>query len=216
MKTRAGYVNGLVRLELVCLGLVCLGSVAGLTGCGGASSSGGSSTTPTQPSQPSSPATPLVYSAGAGIANNDMVYNPVNGLFYVSVPGSAGAPYGTSVVSVDPATGGLGTPILVGSEPNRMAVTSDRLYLWVGLDGASAVRQVNLTTNAAGMQFSTGGSGPVAALATIPGEDSSVVVSSALASQFDNLAIFDSGVVRGTEQSATPSALQVSGTTNEV
>jgi hypothetical protein len=65
-------------------------------------------------------ATPYV-----AIANNSMVYNPADGLFYLSIPSSAGAPYGNSVVSVDPVTGALGTPIFVGSEPDRLALSTD-------------------------------------------------------------------------------------------
>ena len=86
----------------------------------------------------------IVYTAYIPIANNSMVYNPVNQLFYLSIPSSAGAPYANSVVSLDPVTGALGTPIFVGSEPNRLALTSDGNSLWVGLDGASAVRKVDL------------------------------------------------------------------------
>jgi hypothetical protein len=51
-----------------------------------------------------------------------MVYNPANGLFYLSVPSAAGAPYGNTIVSIDPLTGKTGTPIPVGSEPNRLAI----------------------------------------------------------------------------------------------
>ncbi|MGA8530842.1 MAG: IPT/TIG domain-containing protein, partial [Acidobacteriaceae bacterium] len=88
------------------------------------------------------------------IQTNAMAQNPANGLLYVSVPGSAGPPYADSVVSVDPATGALGTPIYVGSEPDKLAISSDGTTLWVGLDGSSAVREVNLTTGTAGMEFS--------------------------------------------------------------
>ena len=100
-----------------------------------------------------------------------MVYNPVNGLFYLSVPSAAGAPYGNTVVSIDPLTGALGTPIPVGSEPNRLAVTSDGKYLWVALDGGSAVRKVDLVAGTAGLQFSIGANNiTVSALAALPGE----------------------------------------------
>ena len=148
---------------------------------------------------------PLPYTAYIAIPNNGMAYNPVNGLLYISVPGSAGAPYGNSVVSVDPETGALGTPIYVGSEPDQLAISSDGTTLWVGLDGASAVRKVNLTTGTAGMQFSfNNNSGtyafpPVAhAIGVLPGSPNSIVVSSAVNPDLytDGLAIYDSGVRR--------------------
>ncbi len=188
---------------------------------------GNDSFTVTTPA-PGGGTTPAVpFTAYIGIVNNSMVYNPVNGLLYVSVPSSAGAPYGNSVVSVDPETGALGTPILVGSEPDKLALSSDGTILWVGLDGASAVRQVNLTTATAGLQFTLGGNtgiyqnpGTALALAALPGSPNSVIVSST--NEFSNLrlAIFDSGVLRG---SATTSnniyqayALQVDGSKNEI
>lgn len=167
----------------------------------------------------------LTLTAYIGIANNSMIFNPVNGLFYLSVPSSAGAPYGNSVVSVDPATGTLGTPIFVGSEPNKLALTSDGRYLWVGLDGAGAVRKVDLTAGVAGLQFALGGNGGIydnpylaAALAALPGATDSVVVS--LNSGFGtSLNIYDSGVPRTAATSgyyANPSALLVDGTRNEI
>ncbi len=170
---------------------------------------------------------PLAYTAYIGIANNSMIYNPVSGLFYVSVPSSAGTPFGNSIVSVDPATGAFGTPIFVGSEPNKLAITSDGRYLWVGLDGASAIRKVDLTAGIAGLQFSLGGNGGIyetpgtaLALAALPGATDSVVVSATNQSYGGNLAIYDSGVIRGTSTTGTSfygvDSLLVNGTTGEV
>jgi trimeric autotransporter adhesin len=161
--------------------------------------------TVTTPAPGGGTSAPLSYTAYISIPNNGMAVNPVNGLFYVSVPSSAGAPYGNCVVSVDPETGALGTPIPVGSEPDQLAISSDGTTLWVGLDGASAVREVNLITGVAGMQFSfSNNSGTYAypplahAIAVLPGHPNSIVVSSAL-DQYtyeDMLEIYDSGVPR--------------------
>jgi sugar lactone lactonase YvrE len=147
----------------------------------------------------------VVLTAYIGIPNNAMTVNPVNGLLYVSVPSSAGPPYGNSVVSVDPASGALGTPIYVGSEPDKLAISSDGTTLWVGLDGASAIRRVDLTTGTAGMQFSFGDNAGVYdypplvhAIAVLPGAPNSIVVS-AMNNYYlydDALAIYDNGVAR--------------------
>ena len=166
---------------------------------------------------------PLVYTAYVGLSNNSMIYNPASGLLYVSVPGSAGAPYGNSIVSVDPATGALGKPIYVGSEPDKLALTADGTILWVGLDSAASVRQVNLTTNTAGPQFPIQGfatdssTPPIAALAALPGVSNSVIVSSNATAPV----IYDSGVLRGSLGAACSdtycaNALQVDGTKNEI
>ena len=173
--------------------------------------------------------TPLYFTAYVAVPNNSMVYSPATGLFYLSVPSAAGAPFGNTIVPVDPLTGKTGPPIPVGSEPNRLAITSDGRYLWVALDGAAAVRKVDLTTGTAGLQFPIGPSGSststVAALAALPGAPDSVVVST----YYDgyttptgvSLSIYDSGVARPNSISfATyapfPYALLVNGNTHEI
>jgi hypothetical protein len=170
----------------------------------------------------------VAYTAYVPIASNSIVLNPVSGLLYVTVPSSAGAPYGNSVVSVDPETGNLGTPIPVGSEPNHIAVTDDGLYLWVGLDGASAVRRVDLTAGTAGLQFSIGGNNTgwyanpatVQAIAALPGSDTAVIVGTngtGFSGTSNTIVIYDSGVARGTTvTNFVPAALQVNGATGEV
>jgi trimeric autotransporter adhesin len=163
----------------------------------------------------------LYFTSFVSIPNNSMAYNPANGLFYLSVPSAAGAPYGDTIVPIDPVTGTLGTPIPVGSEPDRLAITADGKYLWVALDSTGAVRQVDLTTGTAGMQFPIGPTGSstntVAALAALPGSPNSVVVST----YFGGLSIYDSGVARPSSVSPStyvvfPWALIVNGTTNEI
>jgi hypothetical protein len=170
----------------------------------------------------------LVFTAYVPIVNNSMVYNSANGLLYVSVPSSAGPTYGNSVVSVDPLTGAIGTPIRVGSEPNKLALSSDGTILWVGLDGGSAVRQVNLTTGTAGLQFSLGGNGGVydsprtaLALAALPGAPNSVIVATEIYNVYEGqVAIYDSGVLRGSSPTSyvngTFYSILVDGTKNEI
>ena len=66
---------------------------------------GNENITVTTPAPGGGTSTALPYTAYIGLVNNSVVYNPVNGLFYASVPSSAGAPYGNSIVSIDPETG---------------------------------------------------------------------------------------------------------------
>ena len=166
---------------------------------------GNHSITITTPGPGGGTSNPEILTAYIAIENNAMALNPVNGLLYVSVPGSAGPPYGDSIVSIDPATGALGTPVYVGSEPDKLAISSDGTTLWVGLDGASAIREVNLTTGTAGMQFSLGDNAGlydfppfVHAIAVLPGTDNSIVASVTTNNGLyeDLLTIYDSGVPR--------------------
>jgi YVTN family beta-propeller protein len=52
----------------------------------------------------------------------DLVYNPHDGLLYVSVPGVV-PERGNTVTLIDPATGALVASIPVGSEPNVLALS---------------------------------------------------------------------------------------------
>jgi len=130
---------------------------------------------------------------------NDIVYNAVDGLIYASIPGSAGEGLGNTIAGIDPTSGIIVKTIFVGSEPTRMALSSDGTQLFVGLNGAGAVRQVNLTTAIAGIQFTLGG-GPgvynppytAQGLAVLPGQPNSVAVYGSNGI----ITIFDSGVAR--------------------
>ena len=161
---------------------------------------GNGSVTVTTPAPGGGSSAPVTFTGYIAIANNGMVYNPTNGLLYISVPSSAGPPYGNSVVPVDPVTGALGAPVFAGSEPDKLALTSDGKYLWVSLDGAYAVRKVDLTANTAGLQFtlmnSAGVSFSALALAALPGASDSVVVSVEGSFYGSYVNIYDSGTPR--------------------
>jgi trimeric autotransporter adhesin len=188
---------------------------------------GTGSVTVTTPAPGGGTSNALMYTAYVPIVNNSMVYNPTNGLLYVSVPSSAGPAYGNSVVSVDPQTGVIGTPIRVGAEPDKLAVTDDGKFLWVALDGAAAVRQVDLTAGTAGLQFGFGGNGgiyqspaTVTAMIALPGSDNSVVVSTN-GEYSPAIGIYDNGVFRGTPSTtynidSAYSALQADGSRREI
>jgi hypothetical protein len=58
--------------------------------------------------------------------------------------------YPNSIVEIDPFTGIMGNPIAVGSNPNHLAISADGTTAYVGIDGANALRTVDLTTRTAG------------------------------------------------------------------
>jgi hypothetical protein len=89
------------------------------------------------------------------IQANDLVYDPVRDRIYASVPSTGGAA-GNSVAAIDPNSGEVLFTVFVGSEPSPLAISDDASVLYVGLDGANAVRRVDLETNEAGLQFDVG------------------------------------------------------------
>ena len=157
---------------------------------------------------------PFTFTAFVPFASNDMVYNPANGLLYLSVPSST-VGLGNSVIGLDPATGNLIRQVWVGSNPNKLALSTDGTQLFVGLDGAGAVAQVNLLSGKVVNQFSVGtGEGITGVqytafyMAAVPGQPNSVVVvigaPGSLGGTGTGLAIFDSGVPRSAPWNAYP------------
>jgi sugar lactone lactonase YvrE len=151
--------------------------------------------TPTPTPTPAPTATPTpapiaTFVRQIPLATNDLVFSAQSQHLYASVPSSAGAK-GNSVTRINPETGEVDSSIFVGSEPGKLALADDGQTMYVGLNGASAVRRLDVSAQTAGIQFNLGSSshdGPyrVDDLAVMPGSPGSVAVgkSSAAASRF--------------------------------
>jgi uncharacterized repeat protein (TIGR01451 family) len=100
-------------------------------------------------------ALPFAIFQTVALDTNDIAFDPFTRLLYASVPSTATQVAGNSIVSIDPLTGTLGTPVFIGSEPTRIAISDDGLYLYAILSGSNSVRRLNLTTLAPGTQFTT-------------------------------------------------------------
>jgi hypothetical protein len=138
------------------------------------------------------------------LPTNDFIYNPADKMLYASVPSSAGAA-GNSIVSVNPATGETGTPVFIGSEPGRLAMSDDGHTLYVALDGSHVVRRFDTATRASGQQFSLGqhsvlGTYTATDIAVAPGNPNLLAVArSSVDSNTPGgggVAIYDNGVAR--------------------
>lgn len=74
---------------------------------------------------------------------NDLAWDPVNQVIYLSLPSSDG-PSGNTVQVLHPTTGALGASAFAGSEPNLLAVSKSSRYLYISLNGASEVQRMTL------------------------------------------------------------------------
>jgi hypothetical protein len=165
---------------------------------------GNQSVTVTTPAPGGGTSAAILYTTYISMPNNDIAYNAADGLLYVSVPATAVGGGGNSVVGIDPNTGSTLRTILVGTNPNKLALSTDGTQLFVGIDGAGAVAQVDLTKGKVVNQFSLGGgpgmyNAPYTAsyLAAVPGLPNSVAVATAGGiSSGSGVTIFDSGVAR--------------------
>lgn len=72
------------------------------------------------------------------LTTNSLVWDPVNQVFYVSIPSTAAA-NGNTISVLDPSSGSITASQFAGSEPNLLAVSGGSEYLYVGVDGAGDV-----------------------------------------------------------------------------
>src|SRR5712692_6246356 len=135
---------------------------------------------------------------------NDLIYDPFSGLIFASVPSIVG---GNAIVSIDPYTGEVSNSVFVGSEPGKLAVSDNGQSLFVALNGAAAVRQVDIPSMTAGLQFPLGSDpffGPmyVEDMQVLPGYPDSIAVSrkyQGFSPRHAGVAVYDSGVRRPTQ-----------------
>jgi len=155
---------------------------------------------------------PCLYSSAQAeifeidIPANNVAYSTQTGMLYATVASSAGVPFGNTLIEIDPATAAIVDGVFVGSEPQALAISPEAAVAYVGLEGAAAVRSVDLSTLTAGVQFSLGpstGFGPLfpTRIAVMPGSPSTIAVSrhdKGVSPDYQGVGIFDSGVMRST------------------
>lgn len=101
-----------------------------------------------------------VYSTGG----SDLVWDASRGRIYVSMPGAQGSS-GDAIGIVNPVSGAVSSTGFLGSDPDKLSLSDDDQYLYVGLNGANEMAQLSLSTlqvNApwtVGAQWNVGGEG---------------------------------------------------------
>jgi sugar lactone lactonase YvrE len=151
------------------------------------------SPTPTPSPTPSpSPSVIPTFVRRINLPANDIVYSAATQNLYASIPSSAGS-NGNSILKINPQTGEMGPFTFIGSEPNKIAISSDGQTLWVHLDGANAARRFDVLPQTSGLQFTTGAP-RVLDMEVVPGSAESVALSTFLFNS--GVAIYDNGVKR--------------------
>jgi hypothetical protein len=134
-----------------------------------------------------------------------MIADPSRGLLYVVVTGKA-ADHPNELVVVDAESASVESAVVVGSNPESLALSEDATTLWVGLRGALGLREIDVRKSppVPRTQYSlpqVTGLNEVYAqtIATIPGEPKSVAISlreEHLSPGGRGVAVLDSGVPR--------------------
>jgi hypothetical protein len=89
---------------------------------------------------------PLTYFTVLTIGLNHILYEPFSGKLYASVGSGSGTVTGNSIAAITPASATIGTPVYVGSQPTKMAISDDGNIMYVLLGGANSFVRFNLMT----------------------------------------------------------------------
>jgi Secretion system C-terminal sorting domain len=129
---------------------------------------------------------------------NDMVFDSAISRILISIPGTD-AIHGNSIGIVVPDSNIMTNYCFIGSEPNKMAITDNSKYLYVGMDGSATIKQFNLNTLKTVQTISLGGSnfdGPNFAnsISCMPNVDSIIAVAKISGSYSRGASIYNNGV----------------------
>jgi hypothetical protein len=148
-----------------------------------------------------------------------LVAHPTESKLYVAV--SAGShPYGNSVVAIHLPEMEVELIAALDSHPGQLAISRDGQSLYVGEDGAFAVKRVNLLANTIDLYFSLGDQRQADSIVVLGENGTSVAVARRDVSQsprHEGVAIYDEGVMRPlTTASHTGSNVLQRGATDDI
>ena len=98
------------------------------------------------PGEGTSQKLPLTYFTVITVGLNHILYEPFSGKLYASVGSGSGTVTGNSIAAITPAAATIGTPVYVGSQPTKMAISDDGNIMYVLLGGANSFVRFNLMT----------------------------------------------------------------------
>ena len=85
---------------------------------------------------------------------NDLLFDPINQVFFVSVPGTSTA-HGNTVTALD-LSGKVISSQFVGSEPQVLALAGDSSFIYVGNKASANVQRVALPAMTSDVSYSVG------------------------------------------------------------
>ncbi|MCU1331151.1 MAG: hypothetical protein JWM08_143 [Candidatus Angelobacter sp.] len=134
---------------------------------------------------------------------NDLLFDPINQVFFVSVPGTSTA-HGNTVTALD-LSGKVISSQFVGSEPQVLALSGDSSFIYVGNKASANVQRVALPAMTTDVSYSLGSDsffGPLFPLdiEVAPGAPHTAAVTSSGGGRA--LSIFDDGTERPTQAPA--------------
>jgi hypothetical protein len=159
--------------------------------------------TPSPTPSPTPTPAPVTFIRELSLPVNDLLTHQPSQTLYLTVPSTTGT-RGNTITPLNPSTGAFGPSVFVGSEPGRMAMSSDNQVIYAALGGAAAIRRFDVATQTPGQQFSVGqdpffGNYSVNDMAVAPGQPNLLAVARhhpGISPPEAGVAVFDSGVQR--------------------
>ena len=133
------------------------------------------------------------------MAASALVYNPTTSLLYAAI-GTGAASNANTIAVVDPVTATVKQFLPVGNDPEKLALSGDGQFLYVGLNGDHKIQRINTATLTIDENFALptlGGPLTVRDMKVIPGSPNSIVVALALLGSPSEagIALFTSGAL---------------------
>ncbi|MEQ8705377.1 MAG: T9SS type A sorting domain-containing protein [Phaeodactylibacter sp.] len=134
------------------------------------------------------------------LPNNDICYVSSQDRIYAVTPGDAEV--GNSLCVINPHFATVDTCFFIGSEPSVLALSPDDQYLYVGFDGTSLIKRVDLTSLSVDLTISLGFNSdnePLFAdeMLVLPGDPQALmVIHKSVFSSSEGIGIYDNGVLR--------------------
>lgn len=138
----------------------------------------------------------------------DLIWNPVRGIIYASVPSTASGPLSGHVVEIDPVTLEIGRSVFTIQNPGQLALTSGGEYLYVAQNGNGRIVKIDPATMsvvssfAVGQDSTSGGTLYPSDICTVAGQPELLLISQKRASgspSHRGVAVFDNGVPRAVQ-----------------
>lgn len=147
----------------------------------------------------------LYHPTAINQSTNDMVWDPLSQVFYISVP-SAASTNANQVCVLNPVSGAI-TKCQTGNEPDVLAISDDSQFLYVSMDGTNTVQRFILPGLTPDINFSVGtdpNDGPYVAfdIQVAPATPHTIAVARGIMNldphSEGGIAIYDDGVQRPT------------------
>jgi uncharacterized repeat protein (TIGR01451 family) len=124
------------------------------------------------------------------LAVSDFAYDPLRQKIQVALLSTA-TTNPQCTVALDPVSGAMGSPIALGANPGKVALSGDDQFLYVGIAGTGGVARVDLEPGTVGLRFTTGQSQGIPYEMAVPPGDPHALV--AWISGGQGLALFRDG-----------------------